>query len=413
MISRKIILISALLVLLCTGWLDAQSIPFDEVLFQQITEDEKLAFVLAVLQNRESQLQNFAYQMTDRLSRYTPQDGKTAFLSEVSLGVKRLGKKLYLEAEKLDSKNRWQKFYANWDGNISKSLLHRPYRKDEYGGLIRDLENNNFQDRAYNHILGLRLLDTEHMTLPEWLEDADTQGKSIEISFIEQDGKPLIECTITRGFKSYQWFLDVNRDYMPVRAEILYKQGENYNSDSMMVDEALEVDGFWVPKKVLRTTGTSVSDGQGKYVYEVSEFTRNTVTDEDFEIEFPPGTKVVDTIANFAYRVLPGGAAEPLPLYDPVSGEVINPAVAITPDLDEIIKTDAPKKTTAQKEENIVKPIAKELMNPDSPQIDTKPPSIVAETSSARWLYFTAIGVGFIVVLLGLKLFVARRRRSG
>lgn len=291
---------------------------FDYSKFSQMNKEDKVGFVLSVLEMRDVKLQNFAYEMTHRLQRFTPKDGKRQFLNEALIGIKRKGNKLFLTAEKLDSKKRLQKFRANWDGTTAKSLLYRPYRKVTHSGLIRDHEDNNFTYRAFNHILGLRLLDTPKLTLNEWFNESMAKGRSIDIDVVEENGKSLLMFKVTVGYKYWQWFLDVDRDYMPIRAEILYKVDENYNSDSSVVEEAIQVDDFWVPKKVFRRTGTSAGDGQGEITYEISTFTRNTVTDEDFEISFPPGTEVVDTVENVSYRVLPSGAVEMLPLANTV-----------------------------------------------------------------------------------------------
>ncbi len=335
---------------------DIGEMKFDYSKFSQMNKEDKLGFVLSVLEMRDVKLQNFAYEMTHRLERFTPKDGKRQFHNESLIGIKRKGNKLFLTIEKLDSKKRLQKYRANWDGTTAKSLLYRPYRNVTHSGSIRDHEDNNFTYRAFNHILGLRLLDTPKLTLNEWFDEVITEGGSIneaitvgggsiDIDVVEENGKSLLMFKVTVGYKYWQWFLDVDRDYLPIRAEILYKVDKNYNSDSSVVEEAIQVDGFWVPKKVFRRTGTSAGDGQGENTYQISTFTRNTVTDKDLEIDFPPGTEVVDTIAKTAYRVLPNGSHEMLPLFDSETGKVIEPIKPIIDDVGEdAAKTDKVKR---------------------------------------------------------------------
>ena len=199
---------------------------------------------------------------------------------------------------------------------------------------------------------------------------------------------------------------------MPVRADIRYEKDGNFNSESSVVEKAIQVDGFWVPKKVFRRTGTSVSDGQGENTYEVSVFSRNTVTDDDFKIEFPPGTEVVDTIAKVAYRVLPGGGIKMLPLVDSDTGELIRP---IDTPIDEAIE-DIHKEIM---DGNVSAEPPKILEDPDSQEPNgqgptgRKPPVVTAETPTGRetfWLGIAAMGIGALLVFLGLELVIAKRQ---
>jgi hypothetical protein len=360
--------------LFATSVLFAKADRFDAASFEQLTDEQKQAFVLGVLWDREAQLQNFSYEIVEHVERFTPKDGNREFLREESYGVKRKNEQLFLHAEKLDSQNRQLNLRTRWDGTMAKSLVHRPYRTDRtYSGTITDSEHNNFTYRAYNWIFGLRMPDTECMTLAEWFKDSVNKALTMVIVIAEQDGRAVLDVKVTRGAKYWQIFLDVERDYMPVRMDIHYQVHENYNSDLSVVKEGTEVDGFWVPKTVFRRTGTSVSDGQPEYTYEVSTFTRDTISDADFEIEFPPGTEVVDAIENIAYRVLPDGGLEPLPLYDAASGEVIKP--------DTVVPGSESLKSDAQREDGRL----------------------------WSWRTGVVIGVGIVLLLAALKL-VARPR---
>jgi len=215
------------------GALVARPASFDPGAFRLLNDSEKQAFVLAVLQHRDAQLQNFSYQMTHSEENYDPETGKRHFWNEDTVGLKRLGLRLFLTVEAFDSQGRPQSYKAAWDGKKAKSLLHSPHRNIQYGGVIQNEEDDNFTYRAFNHILGLRILDSPNLTLEQWFEEATTrEDSSIDIDVVEDGGKSFLMFKVNLPYKYWQWFLDPHRDYMPVRAEVLYRYGDNYNSDS-------------------------------------------------------------------------------------------------------------------------------------------------------------------------------------
>lgn len=301
---------------------------FDADSFQLLNEEEKIAFVQRVLEEREAQLQNFEYDVNMKIRNIYNNGEKTDYFRDLTWNIKRKSEKLFYEIEIKNSKGHMMNYKATWDGSIGKTLLYDPDRKYNYDGIVTDSEDSNFTERAFNHILGLRLLDTGKKNLPEWFKVAQAKGQFIEIDMTNENGKLLIECTAIFGDWTYQFFLDINRDFMPIRAEILYQtgeKGENYNSDSSFVTEANEVDGFWIPIKVTRNTGTSIIDWVSEHTYVVSKFVRNKVKDEDFIINYPPGTRIGDRIKNVMYKVLPDGGTEQIPFYDSNSGKVVLP----------------------------------------------------------------------------------------
>ena len=293
----------------------------------QMDGPDRQALVVSIVQNRDAQLQNFAYEATWDTFSFTPSTGERTLVYGDSFAVKRDGQRLFFHGERATEAGLHD-FNASWDGSMKRSLSYRPYRENaQYSGVISDQEDNNIKDHAYNHILGLRLLGTYGLyTLPEWLDTSIQRGSLIDVTVVEEAGRPMISLKITAGYESSLWVLDPDRDYMPVRAEVRYEHGEVYDFDVSTVEEALEVDGLWVPTRVVQRTGYSLDERQNECIFEVSTFSRNTVTDADFEIEFPPGTEVINRVAKRAYRVLEGGGVEMMPLFDSDTRETIQPA---------------------------------------------------------------------------------------
>jgi hypothetical protein len=78
--------------------------------------------------------------------------------------------------------------------------------------------------------------------------------------------------------------------------------------------------------EVLTRSGLNEESGtetQVKFVVERASLGK--VEERDMKVEFPPETHVVDFVGMIAYRVLPNGGREFLPLGDPRTGKIFDP----------------------------------------------------------------------------------------
>jgi hypothetical protein len=61
-----------------------------------------------------------------------------------------------------------------------------------------------------------------------------------------------------------------------------------------------------------------------QFVYKISEFNVDKPKPSDLLIEFPPGTKVADSVRHQLYMVDKDGGKEFLPNYDVATGKIIS-----------------------------------------------------------------------------------------
>ena len=396
----------------CVGFglapLQADAADFDATAFDRLGKEDKLAFVKAALQQRDAALQNFAYELSRSERNISLHGGPDKPWGKHFYDLKRKEGSLLLHGRRFAAGGKFRgEFWTNWNGSVSRSLTRRPHYKSPRG-LIKDSESANFS-QTYNHMLGLRMVlsQDERMSAGEWLEHVMAKGWDTEVKAVQQDGKSLIRFIVTKGALKRHYDLNPARGFMPVRYERLYKRGEAYNSLSMRVAQARQVDGLWVPTKVVQLAGTSAdTNWETETLYEVSEFTRGTVADKDLEVAFPPGTDVVDMIRRVHYRVLPNGSMEFLPLYDSDTGKVIDPSITSVEDAVNNALADNKAAATRPTMPNVPRPSGAIRSAPGSP----------AETGHpSKWFWPGVLiaAAGLLLVGLGSRILIVRRRCRG
>lgn len=399
----------SLLAALLVAVVFAQPDAFDSAAFEQLSDREKIDFVSAVLEMRDAQLQNFAYEALDTMTNVSSDGKELEIVRKEPIGVKRKDNQLLFHAKRFNpDKDQWATIITAWDGSVSRALITRPVWENPRG-TISDSEDSNFSARKYNEILGLRRYSTDiPMTMHEWFNDAAANNIRIDVDTVEQGGKPLLTFKVHVGREKYwEYYLDPARDFVPVRGEYRReRRGKFVGRASHNVTEAKEIDGFWVPTKVVQRTANVVSEHETQWLYEVSDFERGTVTDEDFEITFPPGTEVIDSIVNLAYQLLPGGGVKMLPLADAQTGEMINPPDTSAEDaLEDLHKT--PMAEQGPKNESIEPPTSQVELEPETREANqalaSAPIAITKTRSNWFWVGIPILVVGVVVLILGVK----------
>jgi len=125
--------------------------------------------------------------------------------------------------------------------------------------------------------------------------------------------KPLFSRTKSLGFR-HLW-LDPEKAYLPVRGEARWDQedGPDWRTEEFVVEESRLVANVWMPtrlKEFIRVGHVELNP-ETKHLRnvvaiwdtEVLEIEHGTVTPDDLEVVFPPGTEVVDAIDGVSYVV--------------------------------------------------------------------------------------------------------------
>lgn len=333
--------VAVLSVLLCR--LAHGSAPVDMESFNRLSERDRVSFAVAALQARDQRLANISYTLKHSLGNVKAgTDTSTLALKPEFCSLRRLGDKAWMHLNRTDDDSSdTTEHVSNWIGNKSVSLtIHSRDKKPL--GFIDDVDNDNFYFNGYNRILGFRApaegMANRRVTLAQAVEFAQASkhpAQNPQVTAANDRGRLVLKVRLPDDLRNWEYTLDVQKDFMPVRAEYLYQQEKTYNRDVSDVTDSKEINGVEVPMRVVQRCSTSAAPSvEGRYVYEVSDFSIGTVTEQDLKVDFPAGTTVVDLIVKAAFRTLPGGGVEMRPIGDPATGKVFDPRGHAVADLD-------------------------------------------------------------------------------
>jgi hypothetical protein len=158
----------------CTGAEKSDLPKIDAKAFEAVPSTDRLEFVKRILLARDAHLQNFSYHVIETSNNIDLDDGSKEFMHKADYTVRRLGHAHLMQIETTGPHSKKQIDSAmNWNGKLAKALTHFP-DSNEPRGMITDRENENFAFRAYNQILGFRVLKEgpqggTPMTVAEWV----------------------------------------------------------------------------------------------------------------------------------------------------------------------------------------------------------------------------------------------------
>ncbi|MCY2952423.1 MAG: hypothetical protein NTU53_10650 [Planctomycetota bacterium] len=296
---------------------------FDFGAFGALADADKLNFVLAVLDARDRSLENVAYKVRETYVNIRKDNGARRFVTRHVYEFRRIGDKCWMH--RIDYKFRdptgavRAESIMNWDGKVAKGIGIPPYLGTPYHQCrIDPEESENFAYHRLGELLGFRIdADFKRRPVTVWFRDSIDRGAKIEIT--EADVRGVRTLSVQMGWGEWQrrLWLDPNRSFMTVRAEHVYGGAKEFMKGTLEVVTSEQVDGLWVPKKVIRQTGTYASQEWGETTIDVEQFSVGKVTDSDVDVVFPVGSHIVDTVQNISYVVLLDGKYKLLPLANP------------------------------------------------------------------------------------------------
>ncbi len=292
--------------------------------FASLTSEDQLTVISAALYAREDALSNFTYTVSEDRAILATATGERTPLNVVKreMTLKRLGSEHIFESTNYDEANGVSaEVEVAWKDDRLKATTKLPQLAAPKG-VINSIEPDLLKQFGYNNLLGFRTSGSGE-TLAKWF---DTQYKlnQMRMETAEEEGTSYLKIIQEEGITTRTYWVDPNRGFAPVRYEFFHGN-ENRNNHETHEAESLElIDDVWVPTRIRRVTGASVSpDAVGEYVYKMTNFDVGAVTASDMDLEFPIGTKVFDHISNIAFEVTADGVT-PLPIYDPNTGQVVD-----------------------------------------------------------------------------------------
>ncbi|HZL36737.1 MAG TPA: hypothetical protein VFC78_15565 [Tepidisphaeraceae bacterium] len=314
----------------------------DRIAFERLSDKDKLNFVLAQLDSREQQLQNFSYELKETHTNVAIAGGKRRFMYSSAYTVRRIGGKWWMHLVNCVyyvPNKTGEDAFLNWDGEQARSLGSPPYLGVSYAKCsIRPHENGNFRERRFNELLGFEVtigVEKRGVSMPEWVRRATRHPEeSISISAEEFEGVPVVRLNVRVGDMNRNILLDPARGYMTVRFERNYQAGKGYNRSLEKVLAAQQVSGVWVPTKCSDRIGTSAAQEETEITYDVSKFTIGMVKEGDTDIEFPVGSEVFDATKRISYFIQPDERYKLLPVANIQAHKVYIPKQAVVDHID-------------------------------------------------------------------------------
>ncbi len=331
---------------------------FSKVAYNTWSQEKRLNFIIARLQERDQSLQNFSY-TCEELNENIDPASKVAMLSHRKVYFqKRLGEKLWLE--QLDDPDIMHsdstKYY--WDGQQTVSL--HPYpgprgNREYWSGQIYPWEGSTFYRSLLNPIIGVRSTQmgggpfvTNNGNFASWIEQfraialGEGRTDAVVADAIAPSSSSLI-LTIQEFPNSWtRYSLDPARGFMVCNIVSSYVPRDSGGDVStatvaqrIEVVEAERVQNVWVPKRVLRKIGFPTSDGyiqQG--TFEIKKFEIGTVKVADLQLDFPIETHVSDAIQRIAYIIKADGSYELLRFPDGRNRVMRNPVQKVVQKID-------------------------------------------------------------------------------
>jgi len=286
-----------------------------------MNESERETFVLGVLHERESKLENFKFVLTQEIFA-----GQKVIERQI-IEETRLGNKLKFHGKALnpltgETMNEWTNA---WDGVTSVEETKPSARYSHQRGSIDNSEPRNICQTQYNGMLGLRVDGMRTITLSDWLEETIKNKTLNEITIISKDNRQLVEVHAHLLKTTHtRWLLDPACGYMPVECSLDWESsGVNYHN-VISGSKIQKVKDVWVPMQAeYRGHRSDMPDNTSRLDYSVSSFALGTIQTADLAPPiFLPGAEAIDRIEQTAYKITASGEKDFIPLYHQETGVV-------------------------------------------------------------------------------------------
>ena len=396
----------AAMVLLCAELLGAEEkLPaapaWDAATFKAKDASERLKFAREVLAWRDKCLSNCSFdvasfvQNLDAKTREVKKDFHHKEYSFYRLGDKYLGSGIADSGYAGDIDRR---FWSRWDGAVYRGFVEGG-NKNRASGNIQSKEHDLLLQVEYNLLLGWRVhgktsssrgyINHEPLMLAEWVDFFLKKGKDSipQANLVDVEGKAQIELKAVDNYTTYTYWLDPARSFMPVKYRNWYQYKNFEHGGETKVTEATQIEGFWVPTRVVWGAKMIGDDSQiQERTYTATKFSLGTVKEADLLVDMRPGAEVVDVSTGIAYKIDAEGKATAKPLGDSKTGKARTATDAELAEALEInpIKDDISDAAVAKRKARIAEILARNeaRRRAEDPVLDKLAPAFPAQ---AKW----------------------------
>ncbi len=290
--------------------------------------------LIEILEDRESSLSNFRYELTESRSALDRGAQDYALLQDSRVSLSYVdGRFLIDKKTRFSDSGQSISYKSLWDGEKKRSLSMNEDGSVKHGR-VGDTEPDAVYKSNFNRMLGLWRYDEkpikvgEHIVsvprmlpLSKWVREI-ARRPGMNLAIRKEGDITTLNVSFGPNSKTEIFSFDGARGGMLFKHEYIYELGSNKHHSVTTVDEAREVDGLWAPFKTTTLVKGTGSASEGMYVFEVEQLAFGVVEDQDLTLKFPVGTEVYDEMVRVAYRVTSDGGRQLLSVSSD-SGEVL------------------------------------------------------------------------------------------
>jgi hypothetical protein len=297
---------------------------FNLAAFRALPSEQKPDFVLAMLDARDSELQNMECKVSEAHVNVAKSSGTRHAMNGYAYELRRNGSTLWMHVRMLrpsasDGEVR-QDSIQNWNGQVGRRLGFPPSNgRTNPDGQIQSEESQCFSFQRYSVLLGFRVrLVQRNIPVTQWLrESRGNPAVKIEVSDAVREGATALKVRVDElGFRRELW-LDPSRGFMTVQYDQVYR---NHVMDTLLsVTDVENIDGIWLPKRAVGHNTTDYDSEFTEVTHELREFHLGSMRPSDVDVPFPVGTSVIDATRNVAYTILPDERYKLSPFANPAA----------------------------------------------------------------------------------------------
>jgi len=300
--------------------------------------------ICAALAKREARLDNCTFSFNEKC--WLTPGGK--LLDSTDLLVKRKWVATFIDFSQDDSVSKElsvKHALEFWDGTICRWRTPHTLASGaiEIQGGVNLKEPDIFSEEIYFSTLGFRKALTPLPSSKWFANKLDERGASSSVAESQLDGDATVELTIKTGDRyqprdQFKFVFLRDKDFAVKEfwSSVVGGSPKSWR-EHWRVERFDRLDGLWMPSKVTAEVGNP--DGNERKC-ELKSFSLKEPAEQEMQIDFPIGSRVMDSVNLQFYKMLPDGRREYADFYDSDSGQVIK-AVAQAASQPSIATVDA------------------------------------------------------------------------
>lgn len=218
----------------------------------------------------------------------------------------------------------------SWDGAVCKTFMRFRSRSGEIQlrGGTRDYQPDLLLMTSFFDVLGMHV-GSNDISESQWLRGKLKMHGTVTTITEERDGSDAcVKLVVKPGgepLKEIRYVFLPQNDFVIKRRMLrtVGGDGQPRATDEYAVNDLAQFDGLWMPAK----TTVRLSSGKSRDLRtcELHSLSLTPPTEQDMQVPFPAGTRVMDSVNHQCYVVKPDGGKEFQEFFDAATGKLVSP----------------------------------------------------------------------------------------